>query len=374
MKEKGFSLLELIIVIVVIGILVAIAIPIYGNVQDDARQEAVEAAAVSAVTPIQEEFALSGGNADTDSVFSSMSTGSHNTGEEGVYLSLAGESIPYNQDSVCIHAEWIGHDNVAIAGPGCEEIEHDPPDEEEDGQDEDEVFNGTMVSLWDLTMDRRDGMTVDLPVSSDFSGVVDWGDGTENSSTSHTYSDPMEYEISITGGFEEWGVSPNDYSLEGLVEVSEWGETGTTDLNHGFAYSDIETIEEIPEGVKNMESMFYQAKSFNQDISDWDVSNVINVGSMFRDDSNFNNDGESLSWGDDTANFNDMYRMFRGASAFNQDISSWDVSNATRMEETFYDASDFNQNISNWEVDNVTNFDNFISERSALSSDNSPFG
>ena len=52
--------------------------------------------------------------------------------------------------------------------------------------------------------------------------------------------------------------------------------------------------------------------------------------------------------------------MFNGCSNFNQDISGWNVSNVTNMGGMFRDAVDFNQDLSSWNITSVTNLNNFM--------------
>ena len=89
--------------------------------------------------------------------------------------------------------------------------------------------------------------------------------------------------------------------------------------------------------------MFRGVSSFNQDISSWDVSNV-----------------------------NTMIAMFWDSSSFDQPLNDWDTSSVTNMDYMFYEASSFNQNISNWCVTNIASEPTAFSTDSPLSESNKP--
>ncbi|MBP1527084.1 BspA family leucine-rich repeat surface protein [Spiroplasma endosymbiont of Dactylopius coccus] len=104
------------------------------------------------------------------------------------------------------------------------------------------------------------------------------------------------------------------------------------------------TIEKVsdhlPSEIRSLKNMFMDARAFNQDISKWNTSNVVDMSYMFSNASSFNQN--LSSW--NIAHVTNMSSMFAGAKKFNQDISNWDVVNVTTMHAMFYDALSFNQN------------------------------
>jgi len=105
--------------------------------------------------------------------------------------------------------------------------------------------------------------------------------------------------------------------------------------------------------VTNMENMFYDAENFNQDIGGWDVSKVTNMDRMFEDATSFNQD--IGKW--DVSSVTTMYEMFYEAHSFNQDIGKWDVSSVTSFYYMFSDAYAFNQDLSKWDVSGATDLE-----------------
>ncbi len=116
-------------------------------------------------------------------------------------------------------------------------------------------------------------------------------------------------------------------------------------------------------GITNMENLFNGQNGFNQDLSSWDVSNVTTMRRMFQ---NSGFDQDISNW--DVSNVTNMSQLFRG-TPFNQAIGDWDVSSVTNMQLMFKQASDFNQDIDDWTTVSVTNMREMFDQASSFNQD-----
>ena len=89
--------------------------------------------------------------------------------------------------------------------------------------------------------------------------------------------------------------------------------TQAAERYNNITYWDVSKITQMPT------ELFFEKRTFNADLSGWDVSKNENMGSMFS-----------------------------RASLFNSTLGSWDTSKVKNMDRTFYRASVFNSDVSLW--------------------------
>ncbi|MCM2349405.1 MAG: BspA family leucine-rich repeat surface protein [Bacteriovoracaceae bacterium] len=221
---------------------------------------------------------------------------------------------------------------------------------------------------------------IELPLESgrNYNFVVDWGDGSTDTITAwndlatlHTYAIAETYDVSITGVFDSLYFAASSDRPK-ILDVKSWGSYQWASMENTFEQCRNLNVSatDAPNltRVTSLARMFYNARSLNGDLINWDTSNITDMSSMFYFAQVFN---QNIGNWNTSKVTNQLSYIFFKAFAFNQPIGNWDTSNALTMAAMFWDASVFNQDISNWDVSNVTQMEYMFQDTDAF---NQPLG
>ena len=185
-----------------------------------------------------------------------------------------------------------------------------------------------------------------------------------------------ELDAVVSGGSFSVGASTYTPADLSCVCITRLDNLNNLFLNNASFNDDIGNWD--TSNVTVMGAMFKGASDFNQDISKWDVSNVTNMVGIFRGATDFNNGSQDLNdW--DTSQVTSIEYAFNGATNFNNGASpgvsttlSWDVGNVTEMQYTFQNADAFNANLSGWNTGKVIRMENMFNDADLFNNGASP--
>ena len=157
------------------------------------------------------------------------------------------------------------------------------------------------------------------------------------------------------------------------IDVSSFDTSNVTNMSRMFrssAATEIKGLENFDtSNVTEMSSMFKNSVVTTLDLSSFDTSNVTDMSAMFDSSAAISLDLSNF----DTSKVRNMASMFVSTKIITLDLSSFDTSNVTNMAGMFSDSAATSLDLSSFDTSNVTNMGSMFSSSKVTSLDLSSF-
>ena len=187
--------------------------------------------------------------------------------------------------------------------------------------------DAAFVTTWQTTSANE---SILIPVG-DATGTytVTWGDASIDADVSghqmHTYETAGTYTVSIYGDFSQIYLPYYYENSLKLQSIEQWGDIRWESMRGAFsgASNMVYRATDAPDlsAVTDTSEMFRFASSFNGNLSTWDVSSVTDASQMFAYARSFN--GDMSSW--NVSGMTDMSKMLKGTHSAIRNLGDWYV-------------------------------------------------
>jgi surface protein len=160
------------------------------------------------------------------------------------------------------------------------------------------IFDNAFITTW-RTTSNNERIVIPTAGEDSYNYNVDWGDGTRfrtgvTGSVSYAYATPGDYDILISGDYPQINTF-DEPSKDKLIEIVQRANNPWKNFNGGFiGATNLERISatDVPDlsSVTLMNNMFSGATKFNSDISSWNVSTVTDMSNMFANANSFSSE------------------------------------------------------------------------------------
>ena len=303
-KKKGFTLVELLAVIVILAIILVIAVPKVMSVIEDAKKATLESTAKMIASQAEKQKVQNTVLGNDKKITCKDITNIND-------VDYASCEITFDNNTA----------KVTITGGGKFEGLN--------------VCGGTKTSA--TATDEKCKPTPPV-VNCTYDGEL--VQGAEFVHNQYTYRYKQEYKWDDEWNYLEWR----------NIEQDGWGVILTDKSSTEPVNTSICTyINGKP--LVSTSHMFYKSAATSLDISNWNTSNVTNMSGMF-----YGSDATSLDLSSfDTSNVTKMNEMFSFSAATELDLSSFDTSNVTDMSCMFCVSAATELDLSSFNTSNVTN-------------------